>query len=1208
MPPHAQTKMMSLFVVATVALTAPIQSVAAAGYYRSAVFAGGMTLSGTDSGVATTARFTQPSYLVLIPGTADYYISDTGNHKIRKLTTASATVEDFAGQGGNGLINGTAITAKFDKPAGMAVTSTGNLFIADTGNNVIRTISVATMTVSTFAGNGVSLGKDGTGPAAQFNGPRNVAFSPLTSAILYVADTDSHAIRSAKVSTVEVTTFVGALNAPGFVEGAGGLARLAKHCAIAFTVDGGSAFIADRDNHAVRKVDVALFDVKTYAGAAGSPTLGFQDGVGGSARFNGPQGIAVDISNNVYVTDCGNAVIRKITPDQQVSTIAGMPGTPGIADGADLAMQFDFPVGIDIEASTNNLYVVEYNNHVVRKLTFYISTPTVTGSPTVTGTPTATTTQTGTPTASPTATTTVTRTDTFTPTTTASLTVTPSSTPSTSASDTTTVSGTTTLTTTATPSATATGTRSATVTTTVTSSVTNSTSTTGTSTATPTTSTTATSTLTETATTTTTTAAVTAIQETPSTTSTMWLLPNATPSPTTTMLAPSIVEAGGEARHTAEGFSGVAAVSILAANPAAAQQAIRAKAALTMASRCATVTSRRANTVTAATISSNLTVPPPTPAGSIITTPLPMMSSPPLSPPPSIEGPAQAVSPERPPSFPTALLPILGAIGVDALRSGYRGCILGNVLFVLLVGGLILLAAAVRGPLLQKSSLARGLQLVRWPGSLILPATLAVDGSLTSAFYLLMVGGADGLVALDVALFVAAVAVGAVQMCMMGRWSLWGLRHAVVVLDSDQPASNNVTVLDRAALDQAPSQPPRGRIAYVLYVLLGLNYRWALVKRQQCSSVDGTQSDDDCRETAFAAASVVFQKCHGPLASHGGTTPSSSWSADLRQRWSPFYSAVDFAFLLGAAMLQGAVIASPQDMCVPAVVGLCFINGVSLAISAALRPFLSPAKNVLVLISGAAVFASSVLLLIATLSADDVAVTLLVRSTVVLATLGSAISCVTGVLSLSQRLYGIVFKAGVAGEPRGSRADVKHPPDCTVDPVMHSNRGVNVAFGTHLDQRLLDDADLQRVATTEANAADEGQPLVSNSAAPVAAALTAPLPCTPADGGTSLRWLETGDSSSDGDEKAVTSSLNPTSSSLLREMTESHRPRVVRRTEEGQRRYDELQRLLRTATPTAEERAAPTAEGDDGVDGLLTLVVAPPRHTAGPRRFGPDDL
>ena len=276
----------------------------------------------------------------------------------------------------------------------------------------------------------------------------------------------------------------------------------------------------------------------------------------------------------------------------------------------------------------------------------------------------------------------------------------------------------------------------------------------------------------------------------------------------------------------------------------------------------------------------------------------------------------------------------------------------------------------------------------------------------------------DHLIALDLVLFVTAVVGAGAQMTMMVRWSSWGLRHAELVVDAPSTAHSF------SANSSASS--------WIVY-LLGLNYRWVCKPSAQAASCGTSEltsqppAEEQLSQGAgeeegeFASAAVTFQKCHGPLRKEEsiatapgdivtpGERPRDGRLSQRRQQWCPFYSA-DFACLLGSAMLQGAVLARPQQMCVPAVVLLFVINALSLAIASVLRPFLSPAKNVLVLTSASVIAASSLLPIVATVSADEPLVEILIKGTVVLATLGPSLSCVTGLLSVCRRLYTLCFR------------------------------------------------------------------------------------------------------------------------------------------------------------------------------------------------------
>ena len=213
---------------------------------------------------------------------------------------------------------------------------------------------------STFAGNTNGPGFiDGTGAAARFQYPRGMGAD--SSGNLYIADTNNHTIRKITPAGV-ATTLAGSPLVAGSTNGTGAAARFNYPNCVAVAPDG---TIYVTQNHMVRKVTPAGV-VTTLAGF--STTTGTTNGTGTSARFNLPFGIAVDPSGNIYVADSGNQTIRKITSAGVVTTLAGTVGAAGSTDGTGSAARFSNPMGLATDAS-GNVYVADFSNQTIRKIT-----------------------------------------------------------------------------------------------------------------------------------------------------------------------------------------------------------------------------------------------------------------------------------------------------------------------------------------------------------------------------------------------------------------------------------------------------------------------------------------------------------------------------------------------------------------------------------------------------------------------------------------------------------------------------------------------------------------------------------------------------------------------------------------------------------------------------------------------------------------------
>ena len=340
---------------------------------------------GAIDGNGNAARFNTPSGIA-VDGAGNVHVTEVGNHTIRRInvagevTTLAGLAEDADGDGYNdgGYADGLGSVARFSTPSGLAIDAAGNLYVADTGNDVIRKITPAGE-VTTLAGLAQEWGStDGVGSAARFRSPEGVAVD--RDGNVYVGDTGNATIRMITPSG-EVTTLAGLAQQCGSADGTGSAARFGVPCGVA--VDGaGVVYVADLGNNTIRRIGLGGV-VTTLAGfpqdANGDGYFdgGYADGAGSAARFNWPYGIAVDSAGNVFVTDGQNDVIRRISPAGLVETLAGRAGSRGSADGTGSAARFRLltpglffdciwaGLGVD---NGGNVYVADSDNHTIRRI------------------------------------------------------------------------------------------------------------------------------------------------------------------------------------------------------------------------------------------------------------------------------------------------------------------------------------------------------------------------------------------------------------------------------------------------------------------------------------------------------------------------------------------------------------------------------------------------------------------------------------------------------------------------------------------------------------------------------------------------------------------------------------------------------------------------------------------------------------------------
>jgi uncharacterized protein (TIGR03437 family) len=296
------------------------------------------------------------------------YIADSLESRVRKVNSALTSITTIAGTGypGSGGNGGPALSASLNSPNGIAVDLSGNVYISDTVNNQVRVLNQGTGVINAFAGTGNSGYINGPATsAAAFNFPAGIALNG-SGTTLYVADSGNNVIRA--VSSGIVTTVAGT-GTPGY-SGDGGAASGAQlNSPSGVKVDpAGNLFIADSGNNAIREVRASDGKIVTVAGSGTAGYTG-DGGLATAARLNLPSDIAIDTSGDLLIADSSNNVIRQVSPAGIITTVAGN-GTAGYSgDGGSATLaQLDTPYGLALDFN-GNILISDSSNDVIRSLT-----------------------------------------------------------------------------------------------------------------------------------------------------------------------------------------------------------------------------------------------------------------------------------------------------------------------------------------------------------------------------------------------------------------------------------------------------------------------------------------------------------------------------------------------------------------------------------------------------------------------------------------------------------------------------------------------------------------------------------------------------------------------------------------------------------------------------------------------------------------------
>lgn len=312
----------------------------------------GTGVAGLFDASLASAQFRQP-YGLCSDSLGNIYVADTYNHCIRKISGGNVTT--ILGNGTAGDVDANGTNARFDHPTGVFYKN-GTLYICDNLNNKIKKMD-ASGTVTTIAGSGAWAYQDGPAMQAAFKEPKSITVD--NAGIVYVADYENHCVR--KIENGQVSTYAGVGGSSGDVLGASSTAKFYRPRDLVLD-PAGNLYVTDLMNNKIKVVTTGgIVNL-----VAGSGAQGNTDGVGIAASFNRPTGIDRRQNGDLIVLDAITPKVRVVTTAGVVTTLAGT-GASGYQDGPVLTATFNLPQDICYDMQ-GNLYISDDLNHVIRKL------------------------------------------------------------------------------------------------------------------------------------------------------------------------------------------------------------------------------------------------------------------------------------------------------------------------------------------------------------------------------------------------------------------------------------------------------------------------------------------------------------------------------------------------------------------------------------------------------------------------------------------------------------------------------------------------------------------------------------------------------------------------------------------------------------------------------------------------------------------------
>lgn len=320
---------------------------------------------GNTDGLKKKAILGRPYDMVFSPDKKYIYLAE--NNKLRKINYVTGKVEWLIGHSVDNYVEGDRLAARFSTIASLTIDHKGkNLYLADRWNNRIRRVNLDKLNASLVSGTGranaVGPGngyREGTKNTALFDNPASIAIS-YDDKYLFVADTSNNRIRRVRISDGETKLLAG--SRPGYKDGRGGSVQFNAPFGISLD-ENNNLYIADRNNHAIRKLNLKTNQVETVAGCG---KAGYLEGIGKSACFSYPEYLKVGEDGNVYISEVGGQRIRVYDPKTKSVKLVAGSGMRGYKNGTSKVSEFNNPKGLLPNTKANRLLVADTWNDVLR--------------------------------------------------------------------------------------------------------------------------------------------------------------------------------------------------------------------------------------------------------------------------------------------------------------------------------------------------------------------------------------------------------------------------------------------------------------------------------------------------------------------------------------------------------------------------------------------------------------------------------------------------------------------------------------------------------------------------------------------------------------------------------------------------------------------------------------------------------------------------